>query len=227
MDAFGLHHSEDLRQLFAGMEVPYQGQDPKKARVVFVGTDANYSPALHRHTDFFERILEYHRDGVAFWHRHGIHHPFLLPEYPLPKNSGGVPYHRKFASMGLTAEYAEHISFVELLDLPTTGRVDTKTFWHLFNPDHARRLDHLLSAGDERVVLLSNNVILRMKEARDRFGLFPWLPGNPAQGLFHQIGSTRFYKVMHFSVSVSTAQLNSLASLIRASCRIPLIQPKA
>jgi hypothetical protein len=41
MTDFGLHPSQELRDLFAGMEISHQGQDPRKARVIFVGTDAN------------------------------------------------------------------------------------------------------------------------------------------------------------------------------------------
>jgi hypothetical protein len=219
MDGFGLHPSQELRALFSSMEIPHQGQDPRKARAIFVGTDANYSPLLSDHPVFFRRILEYHEDGVGFWHRHGVHHPFLLPEYPLPRNTGGVPYHKKFSSMGLTPEFAEHISFVELLDVPTTGRMDTKTLWQLFNIEHARRLDQLFRDGSERLVLLSNNVILRMLDIKKRNELFLWLPSRHSSGMIKQIGQTQVYKVMHFSASVSREQLHDLGSLIRGSCQ--------
>ena len=215
MTDFGLHPSQELRDLFGGMEIPHQGQDPSKARVIFVGMDANYSPLLSEHPDFFHRILEYHEDGVGFWHRHGVHHPFLLPDYPLPRNTGGVPYHKQFSAMGLTPEFAEHISFVELLDVPTTGRTDTKLFWQLFNVEHARRLDQLFLAGSERLVLLSNNVILTMLDIKKRHGLFLWLPSHHGHGLIRMIGNTEVYKVMHFSASVSKAQLGATGDLIR------------
>ena len=213
---FGLHPSQELRALFAGMEIPHQGQDPRKARVIFVGTDANYSPLLSEHPSFFRRILEYHEDGVGFWHRHRVHHPFLLPEYPVPRNTGGVPYHKKFSAMGLTPELAEHISFVELLDVPTTGRTDTKLFWQLFNVEHARRLDQLFCEGSEHLVLLSNNVILRMLDIRKRDGLFLWLSSSNGQGLIKQIGQTQVHKVMHLSASVSLEQLQEIGRLIRS-----------
>jgi hypothetical protein len=109
---YDIHPSAALRELFAAMPIPFQGQDPKQASVIFVGLDANYAPELFDAGNFRDRIIEYHEDGVAFWQHHGVHHPFLLPEYPLPRNKGGRPYHRKFNNMGLTPEFASDISFV-------------------------------------------------------------------------------------------------------------------
>ena len=36
---YQLHPSVELRQLFASMRIPPQGQDPEKASVLFVGLD--------------------------------------------------------------------------------------------------------------------------------------------------------------------------------------------
>lgn len=87
---FGLHPSEELVRLFR--EKPYQGQDPQKASVIFLSSDANYSPEISEHR-FFNYILEYHQDGVTFWMRHGCHHPFMLPDYPLHKGCRPVNCH--------------------------------------------------------------------------------------------------------------------------------------
>ena len=135
------------------MPIPYQGQDPTIASVIFVGLDANYAPELFDAGDFSKRVIEYHEDGVAFWQRHGVHHPFLLSEYPLPGTQGGRPYHRKFSNMGLTSDFAPKISFVELLDVPTTGSTEDKRFWELFNLEHAKKLDGLLAPSISNVVL--------------------------------------------------------------------------
>ena len=62
--------------------------------------------------------MEYHEDGVAFWLRHGVHHPFLLPEY----RGDGRRYHRTFSRIGFTPRHAELVSFVELLHVPSVGR---------------------------------------------------------------------------------------------------------
>jgi hypothetical protein len=69
----------------------------------------------------------------------------MLDEYPFKRNTGGLHYHRAFAKMKLTPDYAPHISFVELLNVPTIGvsSGQEKTFWELFDPDHARWLDSI------------------------------------------------------------------------------------
>jgi hypothetical protein len=74
---------------------PYQGVEPSLATFLFVGLDANYSPDLEA-SPSFQSVLEYHEDGVAFWRRYGVHHPFLLPEY----RGDGRRYHRTFAKIG-------------------------------------------------------------------------------------------------------------------------------
>jgi hypothetical protein len=57
---YQLHPSVELRQLFASMRVPHQGQDPAKASVLVVGLDANSSAQISDDPLFFRRILEYH-----------------------------------------------------------------------------------------------------------------------------------------------------------------------
>lgn len=218
MAEYGLNPSTELRQLFAAMPLPYQGQDPYKAKIIFVGIDANYSEEISAGEKFFQRIIQYHEDGIAFWKYHKIHHPFLLPEYPLPKNTGGVPYHRKFRSMGLSPDFAEHISFVELLDVPTTGSTDRKIFWQLFNPEHAKALDTLFTEKSRRLIFLSNSVIGYMGEARKKYGIFAWLPGQCDWGVFHQIGDTEFFKAKHFSAAVTLDELDAMGELIRKFC---------
>ncbi len=118
MNKYRKHHSAELNTLFKAK--PYQGQDPEKAKVIILGTDANYSEEISYH-QFFEYILEYHVDGVKFWKEYNVHHPFLLENYPFNKTGGGVPYHRNFSKLGYNSDYAEIFSFVELLDIPTIG----------------------------------------------------------------------------------------------------------
>jgi hypothetical protein len=200
------------------MPIPYQGQDPKLATVLFVGLDANYSAEVFATEAFRERILEYHRDGVKFWKHHKIHHPFLLDEYPLKKNRGGVPYHRKFQAMGLSPEYANFISFVELLDVPTVGSTAKKKFWELFNLEHAKELDRIFTSGEKRLILMPGSVIRNMEYAKTQYGVFSWMPETIGWGNFHQIGDTEFHKVRHFSSSITTGELKFIGRLIEAHC---------
>lgn len=74
---------------------PFQGADPALAKFLFVGLDANYDAGIES-SPAFSSIIEYHNDGVAFWRRHRVHHPFLLPGY---SGDGGL-YHRSFAKVG-------------------------------------------------------------------------------------------------------------------------------
>ncbi|HKL26109.1 MAG TPA: hypothetical protein VJ910_07805, partial [Desulfuromonadales bacterium] len=67
---FQKHTSEELVDLFRSK--PFQGQYPEKARIIFLSSDANYSPEISDHP-FFKKILEYQDDGVAFWKKHGCH----------------------------------------------------------------------------------------------------------------------------------------------------------
>lgn len=213
---YGIHPSEELVALFKGS--PYQGQIPEKAKVFFFGIDANYSAEISNHC-FFQRILEYHRDGVSFWQRHGVHHPFLLDDYPFKRNTGGVPYHRSFSALKLSKEYASFISFVELLDVPTLGNSSgEKEFWSLFNPEHANYLDVLLQKGVNRLVFVSDNVIRRMRKIKKRWGFFSWVPDSDAHGLLCRLGDTAIYKVYHFSDGRVYKQIPEMKELITECC---------
>ena len=197
---YSRHPSAALNELFAAQSFPHQGQEPEKAKIIIFGLDANYSLEISNHPAFLERIFEYHRDGVQFWRRHGVHHPFLLDEYPLKKNTGGVPYHRKFTWLGLDSSYADHISFVELLPIPTTGRTEVATFWELFDTQHAKRIDDLIKLSCRRMILLSSSVMSdKMRTAAKRFGVFDWLPAGFRLGEMDRIGSTVIYGAPHFS----------------------------
>ena len=191
------------------MPIPYQGQEPASARIIFVGLDANYSAGIFAHENMRERILEYHLNGVEFWKRHNVHHPFLLDEYPLKKNRGGVPYHRKFQTMALTAKHAEFITFVELLDVPTIGSTEKKKFWELFNLEHAKRLDSIFTSGAKRLVLLPGSVIRNMQHANDRHGVFPGCQRPSTGGNFTKSAKPNFTRFDIFHRQLRPVNLNS------------------
>jgi hypothetical protein len=108
------HPSPELNELFA--RKPYQGAPPDQALFLFVGLDANYDEEI-ANSRIFSKIQEYHDDGVAFWRKYEVHHPFLLDEYP----GAGRRYHQTFAQIGFTPAHADLVSFVELLHVPTSG----------------------------------------------------------------------------------------------------------
>lgn len=156
------HPSEELNAQFRHR--PYQGVEPSAATFLFVGLDANYSATIER-SPSFQSVLEYHQDGVAFWRRYGVHHPFLLPEY----RGDGRRYHRAFARIGFTPGHATLVSFAELLHVPTVGR--NKLVPQDFDPAHLHRLDAAIRHGNAKHIFVSASVARLMQASKT----FPWL----------------------------------------------------
>lgn len=221
--SYGLHPSETLNTLFAKDQLPHQGQLPRESTVIILGLDANYSPEISEYPSFFEHIVEYHEDGVAFWQKHGVHHPFLLPSYPLKRNTGGVPYHRRFSWMNLGPEFAPNISFIELLDRPTTGRTEWDAFWSFFNIQHARKIDRLVETGEPRLVLVSQSLVSRyMSRAKKTHSVFSWLPEEFSLGPLKTIGKTTIWGAPHFSsTNYKKYVFEELGDTIRQFCNGP------
>ncbi|MBF0603530.1 MAG: hypothetical protein HQL07_07530 [Nitrospirae bacterium] len=171
---YGKHPSPKLNEIFK--EKPYQGQKPEFASVLIVGRDANYSEEI-TNKPFFAKILEYHDDGVSFWKRHEKHHPFLLPEYPLNRTGGGVPYHRNFAKMGLGSSFADKISFVELLNIPTTGITgkNVNKFFEMLDLHHLQELEDIFLNSGKKTVFISPKILEVLKRIHLNHGIFSWL----------------------------------------------------
>lgn len=184
------HPSRELNAQFA--HKPYQGVEPLMATFLFIGLDANYAPDLERSSSF-KHVLEYHQDGVAFWHCHGVHHPFLLPEY----RGDGRRYHRTFARIGFTPTQAHLVSLAELLHVPTVGR--SKLTPQDLDPLHLRRLNEAILQGNPKHVFLSAGVARLMRASKS----FPWLPKEagvpgPLRTLYTEPTRT-VYLHLHFS----------------------------
>jgi len=187
---FEVHPSLELRRAFR--ERPYQGAVPEQAEFVFVGLDANYD-AEFESAQVFQQVLEYHRDAVTFWRRHGVHHPFLLRSY----SGDGRRYHRNFARIGFTPTDAEKISFVELLHLPTLGR--SKLDAQDLDRRHLAWIGSLVTSGAKRAVFVSPRVVRLMRAS----GEFHWLASNPGAAgplpVLYSGGGTQMYLHLHFS----------------------------
>lgn len=209
---FAKHPSVEMVDLFS--KKPFQGQEPEKARVIFLNSDANYSPEISNHP-FFDYILEYQNDGITFWHKYGCHHPFLLPNYPFSKNQGGVPFHRNFRKIGLTKDYAEYVCFLELLDIPTVGMKskDKKEFFGLLSLPHLKRIDDLISRDGNRLFLIPGGILQDMKKISTMFPVFKWLdyPPRDSQKYFKVINGNKIKQIYHFSASQIHSQLPEIA----------------
>ena len=121
---------------------------------------------------------------------------------------------------GRSPEYAKHISFIELLDVPTTGRTESKVFWDLFNVEHGKRLDQLIYEGATRLVLLSKSLTDNyMCRAKKKFGIFPWLPDQFSLGEMKRIQDTVIYGAPHFSsTNYKKIVFQELGAVIHNNC---------
>lgn len=184
------HPSAELNALFAAK--PYQGVAPNQATFLFVGLDANYDEQIER-SSTFPTIREYHSNGVSFWQRHGVHHPFLLSQYA----GDGRRYHRNFARIGFNPDHAPLVSFSELLHLPTVGR--SVLVPQDLVPGHLQHLDAAIQKGHAKHIFLSAGVARLMQAS----GSFPWLrapkEGSGALRVFHSDGVRTVYLHLHLS----------------------------
>lgn len=201
------HPSRELRKRFA--RKPFQGAEPASSMFLFVGLDANYSPTIESCSSF-GTVLEYHEDGVAFWQRHGVHHPFLLPDY----RGDGRRYHRNFSRIGFSPENAHQVSFIELLHLPTVGR--SKLVCGDLDQAHLRSLNSVILTGCAQHIFVSARVADLMRKTEE----FPWLPKQSVASatlpvMFRDERRT-VYKHLHFSnYGKFQRQLDEEASCIR------------
>ncbi len=205
---FTAHPSPALNALFA--ERPWQGADPLATGLLFIGLDANYAADIEA-SAIFPAALDYHRDGAAFWLRHGVHHPFLLPQY----RGDGLRYHRNFARIGFTAEHAKQVCFIELLHVPTVGRNALSA--SDFDRRHLGLIDRAIRQGAARHVFVSDGVLRLMLASR----CFTWLKPRPAADCTLPVlwsdGERRVYKHLHFSNSGKfEARLRAEAEAMRS-----------
>ena len=184
------HPSSELNVLFRHR--PYQGVEPSAATFLFIGLDANYNPDVER-SPSFRSVLEYHQDGVEFWRRHGVHHPFLLPEY----RGDGRRYHRTFARIGFAPEHANLVSFTELLHVPTVGR--SKLAPQDLDLLHLQKINAAILYGKAKHIFVSAGVARLMQSSK----AFPWLPKEPSGSgplrIFYSEPSRSVYSHLHFS----------------------------
>lgn len=229
MSKFSQHPSKILNELF--LHRPFQGQHPAQSKVFIIGLDANWNEELEKFPKFFEEIKEYLKDGVAFWKKYGYHHPFLSPNYPLKKNTGGVPYHRKFASMGLSSDFAEFISFVELLNVPTTGISTNKDddFFTLIDLEYVQSIIDIMfdSSIEPKLVIISPAVLKVLKKLK-KYKVH--IKGLDLEAVFNttdegikifpnKINNTNVILAYHFSASISLEFLHRLGFIIEEFTR--------
>jgi len=197
---------------------PFQGQSPENAKVVFLSSDANYSPEISNHP-FFNYILEYQKDGIAFWEKYGCHHPFLLPNYPFDKRKDGCKFHLNFSKIGLNSEQARHISFLELLDVPTIGNKsnDFKLFYKLVSQSHLEYIEKLMLSGGNKLFFISNGVIRDILKLKKHYPTFKWLNVEPRRSkqFSKEINGNKIKEIYHFSSWQIHDQISEISSEVK------------
>lgn len=123
--AFGKHPSKKLQDVFK--QKPYQMQCPEKAKIIFLGLDANWDEDIEEKS-YFDEFIEYLNDGVKYWEsnkdrkgRH-IHTPMLRKFKNVDGRKGGRKYHREFRKLCFSHNNAKDICFIELLNVCTCGK---------------------------------------------------------------------------------------------------------
>jgi hypothetical protein len=210
---YGKHHSSELNELFS--QKPYQGRSPAKAKFIFMGLDANFAPDIEL-MEFFSYIQEYLTDGVEFWTKHKTHHPFLLKDY----KGDGVTYHKRFAKLNLDSSYADKLSFVELLDVPTFGKTDFDKFYQLLNLNHLSNLESIfLNPSQEKTIFISRGVFHQLERIKKIYKIFNWLPELPevkanTLSMIFETVALRMYMMTHFSAAISDEHIGQIRKVI-------------
>jgi len=209
---FQKHTSPEMVALFN--KKPFQGQSPENAKIVFLSSDANYSPEISDHS-FFNYILEYQKDGIAFWEKYGCHHPFLLPNYPFNRNMAGVPFHRNFSKIGLSSEHAKYISFLELLDIPTIGNKsqNKNLFYELISLRHLEYIERLMLSDTNKLFFVSNGVLKDIAKFKKSYPIFQWLNAEKTSGTQYSksIKSNKIKEIYHFSAYQIHSQIEEIS----------------
>jgi hypothetical protein len=169
-------------------------------------------------------ILEYHTDGIRFWQDNKVHHPFLLDGYPFDRRKGGVPYHRNFSKLDFTSKCAKCFSFVELLNVPTTGNTgdDKECFFKMPDKCHLNRLEDAILHGEKKFVIVNQTLAHSIDRIREKLGVLgelqEILAGKEAPGVVFQNDNVVLYNGYSFAHAVPDVYLTTLRKKILEFC---------
>jgi len=184
---FGIHPSIKIQQIFT--KKPFQIQEPEKAKIIFLGLDANLDIDIEKNEILFNEIIEYFNDGIKYWKMNGYHTPMLKDIY----TGNGKRYHRQFCKLGLLPENADNICFLELLNKCTYGNStkNTNLFMDLLNSsenkEHLIRIKKIFEM--ENIICISKGV----KKILNKLGI--------------KVIRKNIIEHIHFSGSISNAQI--------------------
>lgn len=208
------HPSSKLSELYKLRN--YQGANPNEAKILFVGKDPNWASNIED-VSIFEAVHEYLSDGIKFWKKYQIHHPFLLPEY----KGDGTKYHKAISRLNLKSDLADKISFIELIGFPTTGMSsrNPKQFNEYLlaaeNRNHLEQLSELLKSRD-KLIFLYWGLIDQLKSLHKSTGLFENFLAIDKTSMtrtdLNKVGNLYFHK--HFSMGISPNTLHKISEEI-------------
>lgn len=167
---FQKHPSKKLQDIYS--KNPYQGAAPLTAKIIFVGRDPNWRIDIEEQS-YFHFISEYLEDGVTFWEKYNVHHPFMLKIY----SGDGKKYHRGFSKINLDKKFAKDVSFAELIGVPTVGMAgkNKKLFKEILlseeNRIHLQELESILHC-DNKLIFIAWGLIENFKLIYKETGLF-------------------------------------------------------
>ena len=166
----------------------------------------------------FEKVTEYLSNGMSFWRKYNIHHPFLLADY----KGDGKKYHRSFSYLKIDSVLADKISFVELIGFPTTGmaKKSNKLFENYLlserNHEHLIHLDKILSAKN-KAIFIAWGLLKDFSLINNRTGLFERFSKINLSELdinnLNQVDNIFIHK--HFSDSISNSTLTEISGEVK------------
>jgi hypothetical protein len=241
---FGKH--EALSKIYEENNYQWQGQNPRDAKIIFIGRDANFANNIADSTYIFNILLEYLKDGVWFWNNSDnqqywknrtatdqiqkVHHPFLLPAY---SKKDGYTYHSNFSRLNLDSRYSKYISFVEIVSVPTTGYPANdpddklKSFIKASAP-HIQYLENNMISGDRKGVFISDAAMYALDELNQLSDFYHLMYDSRKMSskgipeLPKKINNVTIHKCYHFSDPRSRTEehLEKLRTLIKKYCNL-------
>lgn len=109
-------------------------------------------------------------DGVAYWKETGFHHPFLLPSY---SKGGGYTYHSNFVKTNITSKYADKVSFIELIGIPTYGRSSKSSslFDKMIDLDYLKGLNNIIFDNRPKLLFIAKSVYDKLRHIKEKLKL--------------------------------------------------------
>lgn len=209
------HPSQELQNLYRNRN--FQGANPNNAKILFVGRDPNWAVDIED-MPVFEKVKEYLIDGVGFWNKYNIHHPFLLQEY----KGDDKRYHKIFSKLEIERNHADKISFVELIGIPTTGMSmkNSKRFYDYLlsssNIAHLNELDKLIN-DSSKIIFIAWGLIQDFKIINTHTGLFSkfakFNKDNFSITELNQIENIFIHR--HFSDAISNSTINKMSEKLK------------